>query len=191
MFKKLYHWIMREADNPRALWVLAGISFLEAFTLPVPLDAILAPMFLANKRRIWLVVAVVTVSQVFGGMTGYAIGHFFYEEIGGPIIAMYGYTETYTEVANALQNGDWEFVIIAGLISYEAVTITSGFIGISFSVFILASVLVRGGRFFSVGLIFYLLGPSAKALLDKHFALIVWLAVAVMIIGFIIIRWLY
>src|SRR5688500_19586968 len=154
---------MREADNPKALWALAGISFLEAFILPVPIDAISAPIMLANKRRIWLVVLILSVFSVLGGVAGYIIGHFFYEELWRAILSAYGYDETYAEISGTLHQRKWAFIVIGGsILSYEFVTITSGFAGIPITVFVLGSALARGGRFFLLGLLFYLFGPSVR-----------------------------
>jgi membrane protein YqaA with SNARE-associated domain len=192
LFKKFYQWTISVADSPRALCALAALSFLEAFILPVPIDAITTPIMLANKRKIWLVVAIASLSSVLGGIAGYAIGYFLYEELGRHILKLYGHNETYTDVASALHRQGWVFVILGGtFVSYEVVTLTSGFAGIPFIVFVMASVLARGGRFLFFGLLLYFFGPSVKAFLDKYATLAGWIIIAVVIGGFIAARWLF
>lgn len=189
MSKKLYTWALKEANSPRALWILAGISFLEAFLLPVPIDAILAPIMIANKRKIWAAVSVASIASVFGGIVGYTIGSFLYGELGHPLLEASGHNEIYIEVADALQNRRWEFILIgATLISYEVVSITSGFAEIPLGVFILASMLARGGRFLFLGLLFYHFGPSVKNFLDRYAAIAVWIVLAFFACSLIVIR---
>ena len=56
MLRRLYDWIMRLAESPRALWALAAVSFAESSFFPIPPDPMLIPMVLlgAGTGR-WLV----------------------------------------------------------------------------------------------------------------------------------------
>ena len=42
------------AERPRALWALAGVSFIESSFFPIPPDVMLIPMVLAKRARAWL-----------------------------------------------------------------------------------------------------------------------------------------
>ena len=72
---------MELAKNPKAIWLLGFVSFIEAIFFPIPPDVMIIPMTLAQKHR-WLQIATIaTVSSVVGGIIGYAIGYFFYKEV--------------------------------------------------------------------------------------------------------------
>lgn len=66
------------AAHPRARWVLAGVSFAESSFFPIPPDAMLLPMILANPKRAWQIAAICSAASVVGGFFGYAIGYFLF-----------------------------------------------------------------------------------------------------------------
>ncbi len=53
MLRRLYDWTMKQAEGPRALPALAGVSFAESSFFPIPPDVLLIPMALAQPKRIW------------------------------------------------------------------------------------------------------------------------------------------
>ena len=86
MLRRLYDRVMMLAAHPRAMWVLAAVSFAESSFFPIPPDAMLVPMVLARRAQAWRIAALCTVASVIGGFFGYAIGYFLYEIIGRPIV---------------------------------------------------------------------------------------------------------
>ena len=82
----LYNWTMQLANNPRAIWLLGFVSFIEAIFFPIPPDVLLIPMILANIKRAWLYAFVTTITSVIGGLVGYAIGYLAYEQIAEPLL---------------------------------------------------------------------------------------------------------
>jgi undecaprenyl-diphosphatase len=76
-------------------------------------------------------------------------------------------------------------VAIAGFtpIPYKLFTISAGVFGINKTVFIIASILSRGARFFLEGIIIFILGAKAKYLLENYFEIIT-LVIAVLVILF-------
>ena len=193
MFQSLYRWSMQVADSPRALWALGAISFLESMILPVPVDAVSTPIMLANKRKIWLVVVIATVTSVLGGVVGFAIGFYLYEWAAQPIIEFYAYEEQYKNIALAMQKNAWEITIVGGLtpIPYKLVAIAAGGVKIDFMVFLIASILSRGGRFIVIGGIMYVFGPPVKELIDRYATLVGWLVILILIGGFAAVYWVF
>ena len=53
MLKRLYDWTMAQAAGRHATRALAVVSFLESSIFPIPPDAMLVPMVLAQPRRSW------------------------------------------------------------------------------------------------------------------------------------------
>ena len=113
---------------------------------------------------------VCTVASVAGGVVGYAIGALLYDSIGQWLIHIYGLTgkvETFRQ-----SYAEWGAVIILlkGLtpIPYKLVTITSGFAGYNIWLFILCSIVARGGRFFVLAVLLNRYGDFIRAELEKR-----------------------
>ncbi len=104
--------------------------------------------------------------SVLGGILGYAIGALLYDSVGGWLNNLYGYgdkVETFR--AAYAQWGAW-IILLKGLtpIPYKIVTITSGFAGYSFGLFVLFSVITRGARFFVLAFLLHRYGEQADGL---------------------------
>jgi membrane protein YqaA with SNARE-associated domain len=188
MLKRIYDWCLAAADKPYALWILAAVAFAESSFFPIPPDIMLLPMSLARPKRAWLFAAVCTVASVAGGVLGYAIGALLYDSVGQWLINLYGLGGK-VEAFRASYN-EWGAVIILvkGLtpIPYKLVTITSGFAGYNVWLFILCSIVARGGRFFVVAILLNRYGDLIRGELEKRLGLWVGLGAAVLVLGFYI-----
>ena len=143
---------MRQAASPRAMQVLGIVAFLESSIFPIPPDAMIVPMVLARPREAWRIAMVATVASVVGGLAGYLIGYALLETVGQWIIELYGLADRVAEYQAAYNRWGLWIILIKGLtpIPYKLVTIASGMAHFSLPVFILASILTRGLRFFLV-----------------------------------------
>src|SRR5262249_8290579 len=126
------------------------IAFLESSVVPLTPDILVVPMVVARPRQAWLIAAVATGFSVLGGLLGYAIGHFLLNLIGRPLIHFYGAAPLLDEFRPPYPS--WGILIIAAggftPIPYKVITIASGIAGLDPGLFILASLLSRGSRFF-------------------------------------------
>lgn len=174
MLRGLYDWTLRLADHPRALWALAIVSFVESSVFPIPPDVLMIPMILAAPRKAWLIASVALVSSVLGGLLGYAIGHFAFEQIGQPILASLGKADA-MEAFNTRFNdfGFWT-VLGAGItpFPYKVITIMSGWTGMPLMTFVATSILARGLRFFIVAALLYRFGEPIRDFIEKRFGLV-------------------
>ncbi|MEO8316804.1 MAG: YqaA family protein [Bradyrhizobium sp.] len=188
MLKRIYDWCLAAADKPYALWILAAVAFAESSFFPIPPDIMLLPMSLARPKRAWLFAGVCTVASVAGGVLGYAIGALLYDSVGQWLINLYGLSGK-VEAFRASYN-EWGAVIILvkGLtpIPYKLVTITSGFAGYNIWLFVLCSIVARGGRFFVVAILLNRYGDLIRGELEKRLGLWVGLGAAVLVLGFYI-----
>ena len=71
MLRLIYEWTLSLAASRHAVWALAGVSFVESSFFPIPPDALLVPMIIADPRRAWYYALVATVASVAGGFLGY------------------------------------------------------------------------------------------------------------------------
>jgi membrane protein YqaA with SNARE-associated domain len=188
MLRRIYDWCIRAADKPYALWILTGVSFAESSFFPVPPDAMLIPMSLARPRRAWLFATVCTLASVAGGVLGYGIGALLYDSIGQWLINLYGYGDKVQAFRSAYAHYGALIILLKGLtpIPYKIVTITSGFAGYNFWLFILFSLIARGGRFFAGALLMNRFGDVIRAEIEKRLGLWVALATALLVSGFIV-----
>jgi len=188
MLRRIYDWCVAAADKPYALWVLGAVSFAESSFFPVPPDIMLLPMSLARPKRAWFFATWCTVTSVAGGLVGYAIGALLYDSLGQWLINLYGLggkVESFR--ASYAEWGAW-IIIGKGLtpIPYKLVTITSGFAGYNIGLFVLCSIIARGGRFFAVAILLNRYGDTIRAEIEKRLGLWVALGAGVLVLGFVI-----
>lgn len=192
MIQGLYDWTIRQAESRYALWILALVAFVESSVFPIPPDILLIPMVIAARQRAWLIATVCMIASVSGGLLGYWIGAVAFDTIGRPVLDFYGKMDGF-EVFKTRYNdwGAWA-VLIAGVtpFPYKVITITSGVTGLSLPVFVVASVIARGLRFFVVAALLYWFGPPIRAFIEKRLGLMFTLFVIALLGGFAAVRYL-
>ena len=190
MIKQIYDWTMSLAEHPRALWALAIVSFAESSFFPIPPDILMIPMILAAPHRAFLIALVCLVSSVLGGLAGYGIGFFFYDQLGQPILAALGKAEAMAEFNQRFNDlGFWP-VLIAGLtpFPYKVITIMSGWTGLNLATFVVTSIVARGLRFFIVALLLWKFGPPIRDFIEQRLGLAFTLFIVLLFGGFFAIR---
>ena len=193
LLRQLYDWTMGLAASPHALWALFFIAFIESSFFPIPPDILIIPMVLAARRRAWLIAAVATAGSVLGGFFGYAIGAFFYETAGQPVLAFYGYEDKFQIFADYYNEwGAW--IVAAGgftPLPYKVITIASGVSGLDPVVFGVASVISRGARFFLLAGLLWYFGEPIRLFIERYLAQLALLFFALLFGGFIAIGYLF
>ena len=169
-FQDLYDWTLRSAGTRQAVWALAAVCFLQSLILPVPPDLLLIPMVLARRAKAWAFATIATLSSAAGGLAGYAIGYFLYETLGEPLLGLWGY-EGKLEVFEAYRKEWGAWIVVAGALTplpYKLVAIAYGAARLDVGVFILASLLSRGLRFYVEATLLWYFGPRARVLIERH-----------------------
>ncbi|CTQ58385.1 MAG: YqaA family protein [Roseibium album] len=192
MIRRLYDWTLSLAAGPRAPAALGSVSFVESSVFPIPPDILLIPMVIARREKAWWYALLCTVASVAGGVLGYLIGMFLFEQVAVPILSFYGKMEKFDEFRDVFNHWGWWFVFIAGLtpFPYKVITIASGVAGLSLPVFVVASIVSRGLRFFVVAGLLYLFGPVIKDFIEKRLGLMFTLFVVLLVGGFILLRYI-
>jgi membrane protein YqaA with SNARE-associated domain len=188
MLRRIYDWCVQAADKPYALWVLAGVAFAESSFFPIPPDVMLAPMSLARPRRAWLFAAVCTAASVIGGLLGYAIGALLYDSVGHWLISLYGLGGKVEAFRASYAQWGAVIILLKGLtpIPYKLVTITSGFAGYNIGLFVLFSIITRGGRFFIAALVLNRYGDWIRVRIERHLGLFVLILIVALVLGFFV-----
>ena len=99
----------------------------------------------------------------------------------------------FTTVGALYVKYDWEIVAIAGFtpIPYKVITVTAGVFKIDFLIFFIASALSRSARFFLVAGLLGWKGEKIKPVLEKYFNWFSLVLVALLIGGFLVIKWIH
>ncbi|HEX9209535.1 MAG TPA: YqaA family protein [Bradyrhizobium sp.] len=188
MLKRIYDWCIDAAHKPYALWIMGAVAFAESSFFPVPPDVMLIPMSLARPQRAWLYAAICTATSVVGGLLGYAIGALLFDSVGHWLIQVYGLGDKVDAFRASYAEWGAVIILLKGLtpIPYKLVTITSGFAGYNIWLFILCSVVARGGRFFVVAVLLNRYGDLIRSELEKRLGLWVAIGSVVLVLGFYI-----
>ncbi|QIP04640.2 YqaA family protein [Bradyrhizobium symbiodeficiens] len=188
MLKRIYDWCIDAAHKPYALWIMGAVSFAESSFFPVPPDVMLIPMSLARPQRAWLYATVCTVTSVLGGIVGYAIGALLFDSVGQWLIQVYGLGGKVEAFRASYAEWGAVIILLKGLtpIPYKLVTITSGFAGYNILLFVLCSIVARGGRFFIVAILLNRYGDWIRVKIEKHLGLVVAVGAAVLVLGFVV-----
>ena len=192
MIRRLYDWTLSLAAGPRAPTALGTVSFVESSVFPIPPDILLIPMVIARREKAWWYALLCTLTSVAGGILGYLIGLFLFEQVAVPILTFYGKMGFVEEFKDIYHQYGWWFVFIAGLtpFPYKVITIASGALGLSLPVFIAASIVSRGIRFFVVAGLLYLFGPPIRDFIEKRLGLMFTIFVVLLVGGFVVLRYI-
>ena len=192
MIRALYDWTMGLAQSRYALWALAVVAFVESSVFPIPPDILMIPMIIAAPNRAFLIAGVCLVASVLGGLLGYYIGYGLFETIGQPVLEFYGKDKYFDEFAVRYNEwGAWA-VLFAGVtpLPYKVITILSGATSMNLPVFIIASIVARGLRFFIVAFLLWKFGAPIRDFIERRLGLMFTLFVVILLGGFLLVRYL-
>lgn len=192
MIRRLYDWTLALAGHRHAMWALAIVAFVESSVFPIPPDILMIPMILARPSRAFIIAGLCTIASVMGGLAGYWIGAGLFEQVGRPVLEFYGKDarfEEFSETYNAW--GAWA-VLIAGItpFPFKVITILSGTTGLSVPVFIVASVIARGLRFFIVAALLWKFGEPIRDFIEKRLGLVFTICVVLLVGGFAVLKFI-
>ena len=191
--RALYAWMLTKSQGRNAWWALAAFAFAEASFFPIPPDVMLLPMMLADRRRAFRLAAWCAFWSVMGGMMGYAIGALFWNTAGVWLIGVLHIPLEQVENLRQRYAESAYLIVVQGLtpVPYKIVTIASGLAGVPFFLFMLYSAVTRSLRFIVLeGLLVHFFGAQAKELLDKYLEVAMVGFLALVVLGFVALRYL-
>jgi len=193
LLRKLYDWVLHWAETPYGSVALFLLAFAESSFFPIPPDALLIALVLGSSKKAFRFASICLAGSVSGAILGYAIGHYLWWTPSNEFtnIALFffnnipGFTETaFFDIQKLYNEYDFWIIFTAGFtpLPYKVITISSGAFNINVVMFLVASIISRGARFFLVSYLIWKFGPSIKAFIDKYFN---WVAIAftVLLIG--------
>ena len=197
MLKNLLKKTVALAAHKSARTYLAFVCFIESIFFPIPPDVMIVPMTIARSKD-WIKIATTaSIASVVGGCAGYAIGHFFYKEVGIPIFEFYGF-EGFTAFKEqvSIGKGYWAWIVllvIAGFtpVPFKLLTISSGFINFNFLIFIVVASLTRGSRFFILAGLIRFFGHRIVPYIEKRSMKVLVVLTILLLLGFFVAYLIY
>jgi membrane protein YqaA with SNARE-associated domain len=191
MIERTYRWVLSLAARPNAERALAAVAFAESSFFPIPPDAVLIPMVLARKDKAWRLAAICTVASVVGGILGYIIGAFLFDTVGQWLIRIYGFEHKAAEFHDLYARWGLWVILIKGMtpIPYKLVTIVSGIAHFNMGVFIAASIVTRGARFFIVAALLRRYGQPIQDFIERRLTLVTLAFLACIIGGYMLLKY--
>jgi membrane protein YqaA with SNARE-associated domain len=201
LLRKLYDWVLHWAETPYGPAALFILAFAEASFFPVPPDALLIALVLGANQKAFKFATICLVGSVTGALLGYVIGHFLWWTPDGNFtsLALFffntlpGFSEKdFNLIQKMYSEYDFWIIFTAGFtpLPYKVFTVSSGAFKISLPMFIIASIISRGARFFFISFLIWKFGPQIKSFIGKYFN---WLAIVFTILligGFFAINYL-
>jgi len=192
IIRRMYAWVVGWAETRRAEQALAAISFAESSFFPIPPDPLLIAMVMSRPALFIRHATICTLSSVAGGMFGYAIGFLFFETLGRFIIDVYQLQEKFLYIGGRYEDNAFLTVFTAAFtpIPYKLITVAAGVFQINFLMFVMASVIGRGMRFFLVAYLTHKLGARYKDSIEKYIDVLSIAFVLLVVFGFLSIKYI-
>jgi membrane protein YqaA with SNARE-associated domain len=151
-------------------------------------------LFGSGATRSLRFAAIATAGSVVGGIIGYGIGAgawqlvepWFFDYVPGVSQA------AFDRVQALYDRWDIWAIFFAGLtpIPYKVFTLSAGVFSISLPVFLVASVLSRGLRFFVLAALIFKFGKPIESFIDRYFNVLATLFGVLLIAGFLVLEFL-
>jgi membrane protein YqaA with SNARE-associated domain len=180
MIRKMYDWVLRQAEKPYAEWILFGIAMAEASVFPLPPDVLLLPMAIERREKAWRLAAVCLAGSVLGGLVGYGIGVFAMATLGQWVIDTYHLQSAFQAFHDGFNKWGVWIILAKGLtpIPFKLVTIASGVARLNLVSFVLAAAATRALRFFLIAALVRKYGEPIKTFIEKY---LTWVALGVLV----------
>jgi membrane protein YqaA with SNARE-associated domain len=190
MLQRFYQRVLSLSASPRAPWWLALISFVEASCFPIPPDVLLVPMALARPNRAWRLALICTIASVAGGALGYVIGYALFNVVAAPLLHAYHYDAAFKAFQDTFAEYGVAIILVKGLtpIPYKIVTIAAGAAHFSFLLFMVVSLITRGGRFFLLAGLLHFFGDPVREFIERRLTLVTSLVAVGIVGGFLALR---
>ncbi len=185
MLRKLYDWTLEKAGRPAAEAWLAVIAFIESSVFLVPADILFLPMALAKPARAYRYAIVATLASTLGGIAGYYLGSYAYEEIAKPVLAFYGKLDTFEQLRSSAGKDAMLLMLVTSGLAHlppiKVVTILSGAAAIDIWVFVASCILARGARFFALAWALARYGETIRDFIERRLGMLAGAAAALLL----------
>ena len=199
--RKLYDWVLSWAYTPYGAIALFILAFAESSFFPIPPDVLLIALVLGARKKAFKFALICTIGSISGAILGYLIGHYLWWTTGNEFSSVAGFffsnfpgftEEMFFRIQQLYSYYNFWIVFAAGFtpLPYKVFTVSAGAFNINFPLFMIASIIGRGARFFLVSALIWKYGSPIKSFIDKYFNLLAILFTILLIGGFVLINFL-
>ena len=162
--KRTKQWFERINGSKNMLWLLGTLSFLETIILPIPLELVLIPLMAVNRQRLWLLATVTTAGCLIASLIGYSIGLLLYQSVGTWFIEFMGMEQSYQSFQAFFDQYGFAAILAIGIlpIPFQVAMITAGLSGYPIMLFVLATLIARGLRYFVLAWLVHRVGHGSR-----------------------------
>lgn len=185
---RLRDWIVRNAESKWAAPFLFVYSLAESIFSPFPIEIIQTPLTIVRPDR-WFYFSLIAAFATFlGGLVGFAIGVWFFEILGEPLVQFYSLEDELAKATTLLENHVFIATFIAAFtpIPWKIFTVGAGLLAAPLMPFVLAAAIGRTLRFVLFGYIVRLWGGAVARIAFRHFTLVTFLLLALALIVFVV-----
>ena len=200
IIKRLYDWMLSWGNSRWGALALFLFAFAESSFFPIPPDVLLIALCLGAVTRSFRFATICTAGSILGAMAGYAIGFLAWQTPSGEYTALAQFffahvfsMEAFQEVGALYDKYNFWIVFTAGFtpLPYKLFTISGGLFHINFVMFIIASIISRGLRFFLIAGLIWKFGAPIKVFIDKYFNLLAIVFTVLLIGSFVLIGYIF
>ena len=195
--KRLYNWVLNWANTPYAIAALFILAFFEAIFFPFPADILLIVLVLGCRPKAFTYALYATLGSVSGAIIGYLAGHFLWIKAGGEFTwfanlffnNIPGFSvDLFNNIKGLYTQLDFWIIFTAGFtpVPYKVFTVTAGVFDMNLPMFLIASFISRGARFFLLTFLLWKYGQPIQRFIEKYFNIIA-LGFTVCLVGGIIV----
>lgn len=196
IFKRLYDWMLSWGESKWGALALFLFALAESSFFPIPPDVLLIALCIGATSKSFRFGTICLVGSIIGALIGYGIGYFLWQTPSGEYTALAQFffnhvfsIEAFQEVKDLYDQYNFWIVFTAGFtpLPYKLFTISGGLFHIDLTMFIIASIVSRGLRFFAIAALIWKFGKPIKVFIDKYFNLLAILFTVLLIGSFVLI----
>jgi membrane protein YqaA with SNARE-associated domain len=189
MFNALRRWLDRLIHGRHTGTGVFLASMAETTFVPIPIEVILIPLMVGDRRRAPRYALLALAGCLVGASIGYLVGLLAWQTVGQWFIDTLGLTEDFSRVKGKIEErGFWHILLIAvSPVPFQLAYVGAGVLSFSYPLFMLASSIGRGVRYFGLYVLVLIAGKAAGPWLDRHGTEIGIAATLVFILGYVLV----
>ena len=174
-------WLARVRQGRAGIAGLFWLSAGETTVLPMPVELVLVPLMQYARDYVWRMATSATLGALFGAVIGYGVAYFFMEAAGESFIAWAGWQAEQARFEALFDRYGFLAIILVGMlppIPFQLAIVSAGATGYPFALFVLATLIARGVRYFFLATMIHLFGDHVANAYSNNRALAVTVLIA-------------
>lgn len=185
MKKRLVEYFVTLADQKWLYPALFIFSLLESIIIPIPLELVLVPLMLrASTKKVWLLALIALLGFLAGATVGYMTAVHLFDQLASWVLQSPESQQYYqAALAKMQENGFW-FLLTVGItpLPTQIAMLAAGSTAFPFGLFMLAMLLTRSIRYFSIAWVMSRWGKAGYNWLKTHKSRAKKIAVVILVI---------